>query len=90
MGLKDGNELKVLKIGVNELAMIGALVVSIATGSSPEEMMRSFGLFEKGDEEEIENARQITSVMLAKAMSEMDKYYARMEKKENGKKENMA
>ena len=80
MGLKDGNELKVLKIGVNELAMIGALVVSIATGSSPEEMMRSFGLFEKGDEEEIENARQLTSVMLAQAMSEMDKYYARMEK----------
>lgn len=90
MGLKDGNELKVLKIGANELALIGALVVSIATGSSPEEMMRSFGLFEKGDEEEIENARQLTSMMLAKAMSEMENDFVRMEKKENGKKENMA
>lgn len=90
MGVKDGNEVNVFEIGVKELALVGALVVSIATGNSPVKMMRSFGLFEKGDEEEVENAKNLTSVILATAMSEMNKDYARMEKKENGKKENMA
>ncbi len=90
MGVKDGNEVNVFEIGVKELALVGALVVSIATGNSPEKMMRSFGLFEKGDEEEVENAKNLTSVILATAMSEMNEDYARMEKKENGKKENMA
>lgn len=87
---KDGPEMTLFKIGLKELSMIGALVVSIATGNSPEEMMSNFGLFEKGDKEEIENARQLTSAMLARAMSELEKDFVIMEKKENGKKENMA